>query len=85
MKLLVCLLVPGVRAVSTAAAQQQLEHVSRRIVAFHQSRGKIAVSWRLLGTDPVAPSGPAATCPLAEPWPRSPQKDTNPDPRVLGH
>ena len=33
-------------------AQPQLEHLGRGVVAIHQPDGKVAVSWRLLGTDP---------------------------------
>lgn len=34
------------------AAQPQLENLGRGVVAIHQPDGRIAVSWRLLGTDP---------------------------------
>lgn len=35
------------------SAQPQLEHLGRGVVAIHQPDGKVAVSWRLLGTDPA--------------------------------
>jgi rhamnogalacturonan endolyase len=33
-------------------AQPQMENLGRGVVAIHQPDGKVAVSWRLLGTDP---------------------------------
>jgi rhamnogalacturonan endolyase len=33
-------------------AQPRMENLSRGVVAIHQPDGKVAVSWRLLGTDP---------------------------------
>ena len=37
---------------SPLSAQPQMENLGRGIVALHQADGKVAVSWRLLGTDP---------------------------------
>jgi rhamnogalacturonan endolyase len=33
-------------------AQPQMENLGRGVVAIHQPDGKVAVSWRLLGSDP---------------------------------
>ncbi len=39
-------------AAGPLAAQPQLENLDRGVVAIHQPDGRVAVSWRLLGTDP---------------------------------
>jgi len=39
-------------AAPLTSAQPQLENLGRGVVAIHQPDGKVAVSWRLLGTDP---------------------------------
>src|SRR5688500_10716574 len=42
----------GVLIPAIGYAQRHMEHLGRGVVAIHQSDGKVAVSWRLLGTDP---------------------------------
>lgn len=39
-------------AAAPAAAPREMEDLSRGVVAIHQPDGRVAVSWRLLGTDP---------------------------------
>jgi len=52
---------PGLRIAATLAlfthvsslpAQPQLEPLGRGVAAIHQPDGRVAVCWRLLGTDP---------------------------------
>ena len=37
----------------TLRAQPLMENLSRGVVAIHQPDGRVALSWRLLGTDPA--------------------------------